>query len=104
MAGTAILMVRAVVANPADRAPFDHWYETEHLPDAKRAFGALRAWRGWNPEDPSVHFAWYEFRDLAHLESIDGSDGQKAMYAEFDRHWGERVPRARHRMVISQTL
>ena len=34
----ACLVVRAVVADPADRADFDHWYRTEHLPDALRAF------------------------------------------------------------------
>ena len=33
MAG-AWLVVRATVADAADRARFDHWYRTEHLPDA----------------------------------------------------------------------
>ena len=43
------LIVRAVVADPADRSPFDHWYRTEHLPDALKAFGAVSAMRGkWN--------------------------------------------------------
>ena len=37
---TAYLVVRAVVADPADRAAFDHWYRTEHLPDAMKAFKA----------------------------------------------------------------
>ncbi len=38
MAG-AWLVVRAVVAE-ADRRDFDHWYRSEHLPDAMKAFGA----------------------------------------------------------------
>ena len=37
---TAYLVVRAVVADPEDRAAFDHWYRTEHLPDALKAFNA----------------------------------------------------------------
>jgi len=36
---TAWLVVRAVVADAADRAPFDRWYRDEHLPDAVKAFG-----------------------------------------------------------------
>ena len=47
MSGTAWLVVRAVVAE-ADRRDFDHWYRTEHLPDALQAFAAIRAWRGWS--------------------------------------------------------
>ena len=36
---TTCLMVRARV-EPAVRDRFDTWYETEHLPDAARTFGA----------------------------------------------------------------
>jgi len=55
---TARLVVRAVVADAADRAPFDRWYRDEHLPDAVKAFGAWAAWRGWSRADPSVHCAY----------------------------------------------
>ena len=41
MSGKAYLVVRAVVAE-ADRRDFDHWYRTEHLPDALKAFAAAR--------------------------------------------------------------
>ena len=41
----AFFMVRAVVADPADRPAFDTWYEKEHLPDALAAFGVAHAWR-----------------------------------------------------------
>ena len=34
------LVVRAEVPDKADRAPFDHWYATDHLPWAIRVFGA----------------------------------------------------------------
>jgi hypothetical protein len=52
------LIVRASLANIADRNSFDHWYETEHLPDALKAFKARRAWRGWSQTNPLVHFAF----------------------------------------------
>src|SRR3712207_7682869 len=40
MNGTAYLIVRAEVAAPDDRPLFDHWYGTEHLPEAAAAFKA----------------------------------------------------------------
>ena len=54
---TAYLIVRAEVAE-ADREAFDHWYETEHLPDALRDFKALSAKRGWSASDPAIHLAF----------------------------------------------
>jgi hypothetical protein len=87
-------MVRAVVGE-ADRAAFDKWYETEHLPDAVKTFDAKRAWRSWSTVDPSVHIAFYEFDDLGQIEAFQQGDGLKAMVAEFDRVWGDRVTRAR---------
>ena len=63
--GKAYLVVRAEVPDQADRAPFDHWYATDHLPWAIRVFGARRGWRCWSRADPAVHYAFYEFADLA---------------------------------------
>ena len=83
---TACLMVRAEVAEAA-RAGFDRWYEAEHLPQAKAAFGATAAWRGWSAVSPGIHIAFYEFPDLAGARAILGSDAMKAMIAEFDRTW-----------------
>jgi hypothetical protein len=91
----ACFMVRAVVADAADRPAFDRWYEEEHLPDAVRAFGATRGWRGWSRSDPAVHYAFYEFPDLASAEAILGSPAMRALVAEFDRAWGARVTRTR---------
>ena len=88
-------MVRAVVANADDRPGFDTWYETEHLPDALRIFGATRAWRTWSRSDPSVHIAFYEFADCDAADAIQGTDGIKGLIAEFDRLWGDKVTRSR---------
>lgn len=102
---TAIFIVRAEVAE-ADRAAFDHWYETEHLPDAMRAFGTDRARRGWSDMDPGIHFAVYEFPALDHARRIAADDKSpeiKALIAEFDRVW-PGVSRTREIIGISQEL
>ena len=102
--GRGVFMVRAVVANPDDRPAFDTWYEKEHLPDALKIFGALRAWRSWSRSDPAVHIAFYEFPDIAGVYAIESSDGIKSLIAEFDRVWGERVTRSREALeVVGET-
>jgi hypothetical protein len=98
------LIVRASLANIADRNSFDHWYETEHLPDALKAFKARRAWRGWSQTNPLVHFAFYEFANLAEAEAIQFSPALTALIAEFDRMWGKRVIRTREVIEIAGTL
>jgi len=94
MKGKGIFMVRAVVANPDDRAGFDKWYDDEHLPDALKAFGCARAWRSWSRSDPSVHIAFYEFADVATTETATAA-AVKDLVAEFDRVWGDKVTRTR---------
>jgi hypothetical protein len=97
----AYFMVRAVVADPSDRPRFDRWYATEHLADAKAAFGAQGAWRCWSRSDPREHFAFYEFADLAGAEAIEGSTALATLVAEFDRVWGERVTRRREILEVA---
>ncbi len=101
---TAYLVVRAVVADPADRAAFDRWYHTEHLPDAVRAFGARRAWRGWSTLDPSVHTAFYQFDSIEAVRAIGDSAAIKALIAEFDRCWDKRVTRTRDVMEVASEM
>ncbi|MBL4721507.1 MAG: hypothetical protein JKY20_10310 [Alphaproteobacteria bacterium] len=100
---TAYLIVRAEVPQ-ADRDKFDHWYETEHLPDALRDFKALSAKRGWSTIDPLVHLAFYEFPDLATANQILESYEIKAMVKEFDRVWQDRVSRTRDVMEVAQSI
>jgi hypothetical protein len=97
----ACFVVRAVVTDPADRPGFDRWYQDEHLPEAIAAFGALRAWRCWSRTDPAVHYAFYEFADLARAEAIPGSPKLPALVAEFDRVWGTRIARTREVLEIA---
>ncbi len=95
MVANAYLMVRAVVADAADRPGFDRWYQAEHLPDAVARFGAERGWRCWSRTDPAVHYAFYEFADLERAQAVLASPELRALVAEFDRAWGASVTRTR---------
>jgi hypothetical protein len=99
----AYLAVRAEVPE-ADRARFDHWYETDHLPWALRVFAARRAWRCWSKSDPGVHVAFYEFDSVEAAEAIQGSDAIKPLVADFDRMWQGRVTRRRAVLDIVQEI
>ncbi len=100
---TAYLIVRAEVAE-GDREAFDKWYETEHLPDAKKAFNTLSAQRGWSDVTPGIHIALYEFPDLDAARAATGSDDIKALIAEFDRVWQGRVVRTREVIGVKQAI
>jgi hypothetical protein len=97
----AWLAVRAVVADPDDRAAFDTWYRQEHLPDAVKAFSADAAWRAWSSTDPSIHCAYYRFGSLEELEAVMAGSAIKALIAEFDRCWSGRVARTREVLAIA---
>ncbi len=100
---SALFIVRAQV-DPSVRDAFDRWYQKEHLPDALKAFKAKRAWRGWSDTDQLVHYAFYEFDDMARARAIPGSTEIKALIAEFDRAWGDKVSRSREVVEVVQTL
>jgi len=97
----AWLVVRATVADAADRARFDQWYRDEHLPDAVKAFGVTTAWRGWSQQDPSVHCAHYRFESLDALNAVMNGPVIKELVAEFDRVWGTKVVRTREVLAIA---
>ncbi len=99
----AYLAVRAEVPE-AERARFDHWYAPDPLPCAREAFGALRAWRCWSRSDPGVHVAFYEFASVEAAEAVVNSDAIKPLVADFDRVWGDRVPRRRAVLDIVQEI
>ncbi len=100
----ALFVVRAVVPDPADREPFDRWYEREHLPEALAAFGARRALRAWSELDPSVHWAIYELDSVEAGRAILASPALQALIAAFDRRWGDRVSRTRELVRLVHTL
>ncbi|MEO0730937.1 MAG: hypothetical protein AAFR23_02040 [Pseudomonadota bacterium] len=95
MIGSGIFVVRAVIADPNDRGPFDDWYKTEHMPDALKRFGGLRGWRCWSRTDPSVHTAYYMMPSPDAAETQDASAALKVLVADFDERWGDKVTRQR---------
>ena len=97
----AFFVVRAIVADPDKRAAFDRWYETEHLPDAVKAFGVRKAWRFWSLDDPSLHQATYRFDDEAGLAAMLKGDALKKLVADFNRDWPD-VKRSRETLVLAQ--
>ena len=94
-------VIRAVVSDPAKRAPFDAWYSKEHMPDAAKSFRAEKAWRFWSESDPSVHQATYQFPDRAALDRALSGDDIRRLVADFDRDWPE-VKRSREIMVLAE--
>jgi len=93
-ANKAYFMVRAQVANESDRAKLDQWYGTHHLPLAMDKFPAQKGWRFWSRSDPSVHYALYQFNDMATLRNSLESPGFKLLVADFDNAWPQ-VSRSR---------
>jgi hypothetical protein len=97
----AYFVVRATVADPAKRGAFDAWYQREHLPDAAKSFGVVKAWRFWSLTDPSLHQATYQFADQAALERAIGGDEMKRLIADFNRDWPD-VRRTRETFVLAE--
>ena len=99
----ACVVVRAEVP-AAERARFDHWYDTDHLPWALRAFDARRAWRCWSRADAAVHVAVYEFDSLEAAEAATAADKIQPLVEDFDRVWGDRVKRRREILEVAQEI
>ncbi len=98
-----LFVVRATVSDSTKRPAFDAWYSREHLPDAVKSFGAVKAWRYWSATDPSQHQAMYQFTDKAALDrAIEGPD-MKRLIADFNRDWPD-VPRTRDVLVLAEEL
>ena len=99
----AFFVVRATVTDPAKRQAFDTWYSREHLPDAMKPFGAVKAWRYWSATDPSLHHAMYQFTDQTALErAIEGPELER-LVADFNRDWPD-VTRTREVLVLAEEL
>jgi hypothetical protein len=94
-------IVRATVADPAERAAFDTWYAREHMPDAVKTFGAGKAWRHWSVTDPALHQATYQFPDKASLDRAINGEEMKRLVADFNRDW-PGVTRTREIVVLAE--
>ncbi len=90
----AYFMVRAVVEEPL-RQKFDQWYSAHHLPMAFAEFMAEKCWRFWSERVAGVHYAVYQFADVARVDAALQSDGFKALVSDFDKAWPQGVTRTR---------
>jgi hypothetical protein len=90
----AYFMVRSVVEEPL-RQKFDHWYSTHHLPMALDDFKAEKCWRFWSTADAAVHYAVYQFPDMAKLDAALKSQAFKGLVADYDQAWPSGVTRTR---------
>jgi hypothetical protein len=102
-ASKAYFMVRAEVANEADRDRFDRWYGEHHVPLAMAYFKSEKAWRFWSRLDPAVHYAMYQFPDMATLHAVTGAPGFKALVDDFNDAWPS-VPRSRDLLETVQAV
>ena len=102
-ADKAYLMVRSQVANASDRQRFDHWYGSHHVPMAMDRFRCEKGWRFWSRSDPAVHYALYQFADVATLRKTLDEPGFKELVADFDQAWPQ-VPRTRDLIEAVQAV
>jgi hypothetical protein len=100
-ANKVYFMVQAEVES--DRGKFDQWYGTHHLPLAMDKLRAEKGWRFWSRSDPSVHYALYQFNDLATLRDRLDSPDFKMLIADFDQAWPQ-VTRSRDLIEAVQVI
>ena len=99
----AFFVVRATVTDASKRQAFDAWYSREHLPDAVKSFGAVKAWRYWSLTEPSLHHAMYQFADQAALDRAMAGPHLKRLIDDFNRDWPD-VTRTRESLVLAEEL
>jgi hypothetical protein len=97
----AYFMVRSVVTEPL-RQEFDQWYSSHHLPLALSEFKAEKCWRFWSAADAGVHYAVYQFADMARLNTALKSQAFKALVADFDQAWPAGVTRTRDMLSLAE--
>jgi len=97
----AMFIVRAVVADNL-RDKFDHWYSTDHLPWAFKIFQCEKAWRLWSAVEPGVHYAIYQFADMAALEAGLAQEEFKELVADFNRSWPDGVTRTWDKVTLAE--
>src|SRR3984957_21130638 len=90
----ANFMVGSVDKEP-QRKKFAHWYSSHHLPMALDDFKAEKCWRFWSAADAAVHYAVYQFPDMAKLDAALKSQAFKGLVADFDQAWPSGVTRTR---------
>jgi hypothetical protein len=92
---SAILCVQATV-HPAVTDAFNRWYETEHIPDARRRLVGIERVTRWRSLTTDNQFTTvYEFDDEQQVVDALESAAIKDLIGEFDRRWSHYVVRER---------
>lgn len=66
-----------------DKKEFENWYANEHLSEAKRAFMAKNAKRGWI-KNTNFRLAIYEFENYEDAEKAINSKNLEIFIKKFD--------------------
>ena len=77
-----------------DKKEFEIWYANEHLSEAKKAFKAKSAKRGWI-KNTNFHLAIYEFENNMDAEKAINSKNLEILIKKFDKKWENKVQRTR---------
>ena len=83
---------------------FDKWYHQEHLPEAKKAFNAISAFRGWSIDSTNVHHAYYQFKNQLKANEVLEGENLKKMIDVYDKKWSKKITRTREVIKIFQKI
>ena len=86
-----------------DKKEFENWYANEHLSEAKKAFRAKSAKRGWI-KDSNFHLAIYEFKNSRDAEKAINSKNLENLIKKFDQKWENKVHRTRELTEFIQII
>ena len=86
-----------------DKKEFENWYANEHLSEAKKAFRAKSAKRGWI-KNTNFHLAIYEFENNKDAEKIINSKNLEILIKKFDQKWVNKVHRTRELIELIQII
>jgi hypothetical protein len=101
---TGILCVTSTLSDLSAADAFQEWYDTEHIPDVRKALVGVRRVQRWRSlTEEGIYTAVYEFETEQQVLDALGSAEIKELIAEFDRRWGAVVVRTRagHAVVAS---
>ena len=99
---TCYLIVKSDVTL-VDKIEFENWYANEHLSEAKRAFMAKKAKRGW-VKNTNFHLAIYEFINNEDAEKAINSVNMEILIKKFDQKWDNKVKRTRELTELIQII
>ena len=99
---TCYLMVKSDTTL-VNKREFENWYAYEHLSEAKIAFRANSAKRGWI-KNTNFHLAIYEFENNKEAEKAINSKNLEILIKKFDQKWKNKVKRTRELTELIQII